>query len=357
MRLESFISDLLYEHDCVVIPGFGGLVSNYRPARLNSQTNMIFPPSKYVGFNRHLKNSDGLLVSHLSALLSISYKEAQERIDEQVSDWQSALQRDGRVFWEKIGTFFYDKDGSLQFLPEEQENYLLSSFGLYPVQLTPVLVQQNEPGITPEEIEREKKVSSIGWRVAAAMAIPLMAAGIWFASSRIQDDGFNLATLNPFHTVKIKSDYSPENGIIPTTQDWLAASSPLQAYLDDSSNREQLRFDFEKLDFTDNGILIAKNLPAIPDKTDKAENKKNSELKQQSFKGKFAVIGGAFADSDNANRFLTKLKQDGFDASFAGKKGSLQLVAFGFYDTLSEAQSAVSDIYASGAGSAWIKRY
>jgi cell division septation protein DedD len=74
-------------------------------------------------------------------------------------------------------------------------------------------------------------------------------------------------------------------------------------------------------------------------------------------KGKFAIIGGAFADDQNAERFLDKLRQDGFNASFAGKKGYLQLVAYGFYDSLQEAQTALANIRSSGTGGAWIKRY
>ncbi len=358
MRLENFISDLLYEHDCVVVPGFGGLVANYRSAKLNRQTHLISPPSKHVGFNRHLKNNDGLLVAHLAGLLSISYKEAQQKIEFTVADWQLALQRDGRIFWEKIGTFFYDKSGSLQFIPEEQENYLRSSFGLLPVQLTPVAVQVEETKvISPEEKKGDKPKTTIVWRVAAVVAIPLLAAGIWFAGNNADTKDFNFASLNPFHTEKIKSSYSADKTVASTLQNWEPATSPLDNYLQDSSIKEQVRFDFEQLSFSENGILIAKNIPAIADKTSTAEGKNATEVKKGTNKGKYAVIGGAFADDQNARRFLEKLKQEGFEASYAGKRGSLQLVAYGFFDTAAEAQTALSNIRDAGTGSAWIKRY
>jgi len=359
MRLENFISDLLYEHDCVVVPGFGGLVANYRSAKLNKQTHLIFPPSKYVGFNRHLKNNDGLLITHLSGLLNISYKDAQEKVSAAVQEWQSALQRDGRVFWERIGTFFYDKSGSLQFIPEEQENYLLSSFGLRPVQLTPVIVQVSEENkvIPIEEAKPQKRSTTIAWRVAAVVAVPLLFAGIWMASNKSNLENINLASLNPFHTEKIKANYSPDYTTSIKELNWQRAESPLENYLNDTTNKEEVRFDFEHLTFSEDGILIAKNKPAVADKTSKADGKGAAEAKKCIAKGRYAVIGGAFADQQNAERFLDKLKQNGFEASFAGKRGGLQLVAYGFYDSATEAQNAMANIRSSGTGSAWIKRY
>lgn len=358
MRLENFISDLLYEHDCVVVPGFGGLVANYRSAKLNKQTHLIFPPSKHVGFNRHLKNNDGLLITHLSGLLNISYKDAQEKVSAAVQEWQGALHRDGRVFWERIGTFFYDKTGSLQFIPEEQENYLLSSFGLQPVQLNPVIVPVSEDKIISiEEAKSDTRKTTIAWRVAAAIAVPLLVAGIWVASNKSNLDNINLASLNPFHTEKIKSNYSPDKTANFKEPEWQAATSPLENYLNDSTNKEEVRFDFEQLSFSEDGILIAKNKPAVADKTSKADGKGAVEVKKSVTKGRYAVIGGAFADQQNAERFLDKLKQNGFEASFAGKRGGLQLVAYGFYDSATEAQNAMANIRSSGTGSAWIKRY
>ncbi len=358
MRLENFISDLLYEHDCVVVPGFGGLVANHRSAKLNRQTHLIFPPSKQIGFNRHLKNNDGLLVAHLAGLLTISYKEAQQKIEAAVAEWQTALQRDGRIFWEKIGTFFYDKTGSLQFIPEEQENYLLSSFGLQPVQLTPIAIEVEETKVIAIEEQKEgRPQTTILWRVAAVAAIPLLFAGIWIAGNRASSENFNFASLNPFHTEKIKANYSTDKTVKAKLQSWEPSTSPLDNYLLDSSDKEQVRFDFEQLAFSEKGILIAKNIPAVADKTNKTEGKNSSEVKKGIAKGKYAVIGGAFADSQNAQRFLERLRQEGFEASYAGKRGSLQLVAYGFYDTVAEAQNALANIRSAGTGSAWIKRY
>ena len=35
LRLDSHISYLLHEHDCVILPAFGGFVANYHSAKID----------------------------------------------------------------------------------------------------------------------------------------------------------------------------------------------------------------------------------------------------------------------------------------------------------------------------------
>ncbi len=51
-----YISELLFLHDCVIVPEFGGFVGNRKPAQLNKTTGGLTPPSKQVLFNTNLKN-------------------------------------------------------------------------------------------------------------------------------------------------------------------------------------------------------------------------------------------------------------------------------------------------------------
>ena len=51
-NISKHIFELLYEHDCVIIPNFGGFVANYFPARLDELNNRVFPPSKHLLLTR-----------------------------------------------------------------------------------------------------------------------------------------------------------------------------------------------------------------------------------------------------------------------------------------------------------------
>lgn len=356
MRLEPVICDLLYDHDCVVLPEFGGLVANYRSARLNRRTHVIQPPSKHIGFNRHLKDNDGLLVQHTAKLFNLSFQDASEKIRHQIASYQQTLNQSGRLVLEHIGVFFRDTSGQLQFIPDEEENFLTSSYGLRPVQLR-YIEQQELPVETPViPINSESRKQQASWKIAAAIAIPLLLAGSFLAGNQLGGQGeFTLASLNPFHRVRIDSDYenrefsfAPETGV---------DKSVLSSALDTASGN--IRFDFMQNRVTPTGVEIENKLKEIaaPSTTEvKKENDQKTLIsKEHHSSSRFAVIGGAFSIPENAEKFLQKLQNDGFEASLAGKKDGLQLVAYGYYPTKSEATEAMRKIKSSG-GSAWIKR-
>jgi nucleoid DNA-binding protein len=354
MRLESFICELLYEHDCVVLPEFGGLVANYRSARLNRRTHVILPPSKHIGFNRNLRSNDGLLCSHVAAVAGISYKEASAKLDEVIGSYQKQLQENGRLVLDKIGVFFNDKSGQIQFIPDEQENFLLSSYGLGPVQLK-FVEQEVEKEETPLIPITDHRRSMSGWKIAAAIAIPLLLAGSLLVNNQLKHSGnFNFASLNPFHKTNITSVYEPTTLTYTPRLD--ETTSSLKDVLKESEGN--VKYDFVSGVVSSDGIEIENIRPIAKPVT--TEVKKDTEpirdaIKHEERSGSFALIGGAFQIEENAQNFLNKLKQDGFDAAFAGKKDGLQLVAYGFYSSRAEAARALKSIQVSG-GHAWIRK-
>jgi hypothetical protein len=55
-NISKHISELLYFHDCVIVPGFGGLVANHITAVYDEEKNMFSPPAKEIVFNTNLKH-------------------------------------------------------------------------------------------------------------------------------------------------------------------------------------------------------------------------------------------------------------------------------------------------------------
>ena len=74
--IEYYISELLFLHDCVIIPNFGGFVSNKQSAKLNRVNGVLSPPTKQILFNKNLTTNDGLLISHIANQEAISNKKA-----------------------------------------------------------------------------------------------------------------------------------------------------------------------------------------------------------------------------------------------------------------------------------------
>ncbi|MFM1998741.1 MAG: hypothetical protein RL204_688 [Bacteroidota bacterium] len=360
MRLQAFIVELLFEHDCVIVPGFGGLVANYRSARLNRVSHMIHPPSKHVGFNRNLIQNDGLLANHISIALGITYKDAQTSIEEQVLEFKRALATEGRLVWEKIGVFFNDKSGYLQFIPEDQENFLLESFGLTSIQLKPIAVElpieEKEETVVvelPVAVEEKKGISP--WKVAAAIAIPIGLAAAFLVGGRVGGNQLNFASLNPFSTEQITTPYrmlAPFDREEPS----IISESGFEKVLRDSSSVEVLSYDFVNDKASAQGIRVVVNRKMIAPAESTATSKDNPVVVDAVSKKAFDVIGGAFMVEENATRLVSELRSKGYDAHMAGKRGALHLVAFGSYSTHAEASQALTEIKTKEGKGAWIKR-
>lgn len=359
MRLEVFISELLCEHDCVVLPEFGGLVSNYRSARLNRRSHVITPPSKHVGFNRNLKHNDGLLINHVAAALAVSYQEAHQRVKACISSYEQQLNSEGRFVLDRIGVFFKDRGGQLQFIPDEQENYLLSSYGLSPVQLKLVESEHTSPDVaeTPVFEISKSKQRFAAWKVAAMLAIPLAIGGVLLLGRNIPHGGrLNFASLNPFQRYEVIAQYRPITDI-PELPLMDVKENPLASWI--AGTEKTTRFDFVRCENSEEGILVVREeimAPAVSTRVDHENSAVKKDVVKRDKAGKYAVIGGAFAVAENASKFVERLRSDGFDAEIAGKKDGLTLVAYGFYSSREEAQRALKNIRSGGAG-AWIRRY
>ncbi len=343
MRLQVFITDLLFEHDCVVVPGFGGLVANYRSARLNRSTHIVQPPSKHIGYNRNLINNDGLLVHHVAGIMGITYTQALAKVEEEVANCQHLLNTEGRIVWEKIGVFFKDKSGQIQFVPEEQENFLLSSYGLGPVQLKYVAQQLPIKDTPVISLDAGKRAAAGVWKIAAAAAIPLLIGGALLLRNQLNSNSdFHLASFNPFESAKVVSNYTPR----PADSTWqvtefVPATAPVPTE-PEAAPAEQPKT-----------AAVPKTNTANHNKKDTVPNKTASTV----LKGKYAVIGGAFKVKSNATNFVKKLQAQGFDAQIAGTKDGLTLVAYGIYNSSAEAENAIENILTDKSARAWVKHF
>ena len=129
MTVEKYINDLLYRYDCVVVPNFGGFITNKIGAKVNSFSHTFHPPTKQITFNTHLKQNDGLVVSYIAAVENISFEKALAKINASVASWNESL-KNGAVVFENIGAIAFNEEKQLIFEPQKEHNFLTNSFGL-----------------------------------------------------------------------------------------------------------------------------------------------------------------------------------------------------------------------------------
>ncbi|MGQ1891768.1 SPOR domain-containing protein [Thermophagus sp. OGC60D27] len=149
-RIEKYILDLLTRHDCVIVPGLGGFVANYKPAVIVEERNLFQPPKKEIGFNRSLSHNDGLLINHICLMEKVSWDKSTEQIKHFITHFQDRINRGETVALEGIGTFRTDALKNLQFTPNHRNQLLPDAYGLFefhfePIQDIAIRQRQEEP--------------------------------------------------------------------------------------------------------------------------------------------------------------------------------------------------------------------
>ncbi|MFZ1616682.1 MAG: SPOR domain-containing protein [Flavobacteriales bacterium] len=347
MALERDIHDLLFDHDCVIVPGFGGFLTHYRHARLDTQRRMLHPPSKDLSFNGHLVRQDGLLADHYSRREGVTFKFAIEAIGEQTALWNDALTRQGRVELPRIGTFFLDAELNLQFEPDRRVNFLKDAYGLRPVAAHPVArtasVVVAKPKVVPlVSIGSKPGRTAPGMLTAAAMAAILFTAATWWA---VTSTGNNNALWSSFDFLPGagRQEYvlplSPPAGpAVPLAEEpWVAPKGSEGVHLYPIAG--------------DRAPVVAVDL-STPQGTSAAPE--STAVAAPVVRAKYHVVGGCFLEKENADRFIAELQAKGFAASLIDHKGGLYRVAYGSYPLRTTALEALDAVRSEEAPDAWM---
>ena len=208
MDVTAYIRELLFGHDCVIVPGFGGFVGNYAPARIDKETGTFYPPVKQISFNRNLNHNDGLLVGRISLSSQINYGDARTIVEEFVAGVRKKLEKGERVVFDNIGSFINNHEGNVQFEPDKNVNYHLDSYGLETFQCFPLEgydVRKRISRHIDHDPVKQASVRKILWR--AAIIIPLLAL---IVAVPLKTDLFRskveTTTMNPLVTAEFENN-------------------------------------------------------------------------------------------------------------------------------------------------------
>jgi len=310
MILASYISDLLYRYECVIIPNFGGFVTNKISAKVNHFTHTFYAPSKQLTFNSHLQNNDGLLANYIATTENISFNKAVSTIEKEVENWKISLTNE-ELELENIGSFHLNSDKKLVFEPTTVVNYLTSSFGLNSY-VSPAVkriaykekVAQLETvaPILPSEENKRKTPIFIKYAAAAAIIFALGTVG-WKEYQKFEYNN-------------------------------LVAQSEQQ--------QQQVEKTIQEATF-----VISNPLPTI-----------TLNVAKETYN--YHVIAGAFREPANAEKKLQQLLEKGFNAKILGiNKWNLTQVAYESFNSKNEAINKLNAIKKIDSKDAWllIKEY
>lgn len=332
MNVESYISELLFSNDCVIVPGFGGFVGNYAPAKIHPVNHTFYPPSKSILFNSKLQSDDGLLLHAISIGEGIAYEQARQRVEEFAHNSLHLLNEGKSLILDKIGKLRKDIDGRFLFDPDSTVNYLEDSFGLPtfvspPIQRSPMhkRLEKKFSDRRPTPISKVKN-KKIYW--AGVVLLPVLLLTGWIL-------------LNPVMKFK-ESQQTGVVNIFETTE----SSHDL--------NKSENPVDSSKVlpedNFIDSGSEV---VPNINNEADVSSIEIKKPVVVSGFK--YYVIGGAFKVRENADNMLADLRNEGYKAEDAGQNpAGLYMVSYFSSEDKSEAMVNLETIRNEKNPSAWL---
>ena len=299
MNLANYISDLLYRYNCVIIPDFGGFVTNKIGAKVNETSNTFYPPAKQITFNSHLKVNDGLLTNYIASSENITFEKASRIIALSVTEWKNEINTKP-IQIGAVGVLTLNENDQIIFEPNTTVNYLTESFGLTSVAsesikrniakvkpLIPILKKENKKGIP----------TSIKYAATAAIMLTLSFAGN------------NAYQQNKQESIIANQEKAIEKKIQSAT------------------------------------FVITNPLPTIA----------LNVLKEEVVSKPYHVVAGAFQFPENAEKKVNQLKKQGYKASILGaNKWGLIEVAFDSFLDKNEAINNLYKIQATVSEDAWL---
>jgi len=346
-KVDKYISDLLYEHDCVIVPQLGGFVANYAPAQIHPTQHTFTPPSKKIVFNTNLKNNDGLLANHIVQEEKIVYPEALKYINHFVHETETQLNSGKKVKISDIGKLFLDVEKNIQFEPNANTNHLLDSFGLTQFQSPAIKRDTITKRIEKEFIDRkpipaQKQKINVKRYVALALALPLIFGLIWIPLKTDWLNNVQIANLNPFAS-KEAGKYVPQkksSELVLNAEDFKV--TPL---VDDSDTTK-----YKTVTLNENSTIPV-TIEAFPSFIEpvKADCLAVAVKTVVENPGGFHIVAGCFIMQSNAVNFVEKLKQQNFNASIIGKNNrQMYVVSCGDFTTRASAEKELQKLRNSG---------
>ncbi|NQV53553.1 MAG: SPOR domain-containing protein [Flavobacteriales bacterium] len=385
VKFDQYIAALLEDHDCVIVPDFGGFVANYASAKVNPINHRFDPPYRKISFNKLLVHNDGLFGAYVARKEDERYEDSIKELKNYVLYLKKELRENKKVSIEKVGLLLLQSDGTYRFEQVKNPAFFRDGFGLEsffgkkierkpervlavepkaqrtesvtetPPSIStpePVKVQAAEKRPEPkvvkldpapekkveEPIENERPLQDKKrrmWPIAAAalLGLPIIGYAVWIALNTSlfrEPSTFELSDLNPFST-SVPAEYE-------------LRAKPFEAVVFSSN---------ESIVIEDNEEYLKLSMDNAPDKTLVVRLVDAKPAMDSNKALHYHIIGGCFSVSSNAEGLVESYRSRGSNASILDKKGDLSRVSIASYATKKEALVALAS-YQNDISGAWL---
>ncbi|MDD2200056.1 MAG: SPOR domain-containing protein [Bacteroidales bacterium] len=370
MLIEKYICDLLYEHDCVIIPSLGGFVTNYRKAGIDLKNQEFSPPARILAFNAELNNNDGLLINHIAKAENKSYDKVAEQVELFAKQTLFVINNDKKVELNGIGTL-WTEEGRIQFVPEMKQNFLLDSYGLSSFNF-PLLKDQKKPktfsDIKSEKVQNTSKstttVNENTIKISKGTYKRTWLIGIPTAAALIAIVVFSFTRDNAFERKINQANFNP---VAVNEEKTLEIESQEQENQKQENNKEILDEQTELLSTpeTETDATIATDISETESIAEVTNSNNvetisepeplNTQVGLNTSNNRYYVIAGSFTYKDNAISCKDKLNQSGYPAQVHDTGKGMYRVSLKAFPAMQAAINELENLRsASGNRDLWV---
>lgn len=364
IELSRHIESLMLKHDCVIVPGLGGFVTQYVPARRVDDEQLFLPPCRSVGFNPQLSLNDGLLVQSYMQAYDTNYPETVKLIDDAVKQLKDKLREEGEYELMGIGRLTLGIGGKYDFTPYEFGVLSPELYGLDTVSVSNFTQKQKEEQTETVvnnkgkkkklHVKRTEKNYTISINrelvnYVAAAVVAIFFYCLWATplnntpqtnqqtASVVYEQLFNHATQH--------QEYANAVPVVPTQ----SATQPVT---------EVAKTTTETTSANTSTVTTAQPVAPVTTQTAETQTKAKDQPQQTEStlsKGKYTLVLASAISESNANEFSQKLKKDGYTEASPYRRGKMVRVVYGSYANEQAAQAALAKLRKHQAfADAWV---
>ncbi len=342
MKIEEHISELLFEHDCVIVPDFGGFVCNYSPANIDPVKHLFEPPAKRILFNKGLTRNDGLLAHHISGKFKMPYAEALNAISKEVTRYKQDIGKDKRLTLDNIGLLYVDERGNIIFQQDNKLNYLADSFGLSAFYHLPIAEKEKteqEAAVIPIYNERKKERTYVAAAVIAVLVVSAFFFNILEKQTNMRFSSFNFFNRKEAaQYVYSPSRYKP----LPTE----VTSQPFHTVVSDAPKTVMASAPVAV------PTPVTPKTAAVSTKTVPVTNNSITTVSNS----KYLIIVGSFSIKENADNLIAEFSKQNLHLSIVGRNpAGLYMVGYGNFQTHDAAIAERENFSKKFGKDSWIK--
>lgn len=378
-RICNAISQLLYEHDKVIVPGLGAFLRHDEGAQVNIVTNAFVKPSSTIVFDAQQREDNDLIATFLMANEGMTEEEARQLLAQFVSDCFANLKTGKEVDITGVGILTMDNQQQLVFRSTENGDHNTDAFGLSDFNVTPVftsgkqddwkaqVAQQIKDKNTPMTVDSKRVRRNFemendepqprrrGRGVLIALLSLLLLAGVFVLLSYLKLIPVTLPFFEEPQPMVVY--HTPGKPIDPEMQKQLFAyytyeepevEADTQAIAVDTTAIQP-----EVVPTVEPEVAPTVEPATEPTVTEAATPATDTYRFDPPETSKVFIIGGCYSMEENAVTQIKNVREQGFANAFVMKRGSKYYVCYGHFATAEDAKVELAKVRPYNA-KAWL---